>query len=167
MRVQANGIFSGHSGFSALKTTVESSGAVMDSLFLRMYGDHGLVDSFEPKRWSENTTSADVKGSPFQNLMSLRILNVQVRPSWLRLKLSATLPITLPCGSNVSSASYMAQPQSDSMLIGSIDSWPKSPLAKRSVPLGAAAARGGAVAGLLAGAAVAPAAGGAGVGSRR
>src|SRR5207302_4277687 len=122
MRVQANGIFNAHSGFCALKITVSSSLAVMDSLFLRMYGDHGLVDSLEPNRCSENTTSAAVSGSPFQNLMPLRTLNVQVRPSWLRSYVSATLPTTLPCSSNRSSESYIAQPQKDSMLIGSMDS---------------------------------------------
>src|SRR5690242_13029753 len=98
MRVHANGIFSGHSGFCALKITVLSSGAVIDSLFFKMYGDQGLVDSLEPKRCSEKTTSDAVSGSPLWNLMPLRILNVHVRPSWLRLKLSATLPTTLPCG---------------------------------------------------------------------
>src|SRR5207237_9802130 len=116
----------------------------MDSLFFRRYGDHGLVDSLEPKRCSENTTSAAVSGSPFQNLMPLRTLNVQVRPSWLRSYLSATLPTTLPCSSNRSSKSYMAQPQKDSMLIGSIDSPKKSALPKRSVPVGAAAELAGA-----------------------
>src|SRR5258707_15770287 len=96
MRVQANGIFNGHSGFMALKTTVSSSLAVIDSLFLRMYGDHGLVDSFEPKRCNEKTTSAAVSGAPFQNLMPRRILKVQVKPSWLRSEVSAPLPTTLP-----------------------------------------------------------------------
>src|SRR4030081_1160842 len=109
----------------------------MESLFLRMYGDHGFVDSFEPKRCSEKTTSAAVSGSPLWNLMPLRMLNVQVRPSWLRSYFSATLPTTLPCASTVSSSSYMAQPQADAILIGSMDSWPKSALATRRVPVGA------------------------------
>src|ERR1700730_10879674 len=129
MGVVANGIFRGHSGFCALKITVESSAAVIDSLFLRMYGDQGLVDSFEPNRWSEKTTSAAVSGSPLWNLMPLRMLNVQVRPSGLRSYFSATLPMTLPCASTVSSSSYMAQPHVEAILIGSIDSWPKSALA--------------------------------------
>src|SRR5579859_706060 len=160
MRVQANGIFNAHSGFCALKMTVLSSLAVMDSLFLRMYGDHGLVDSLEPKRWREKTTSAAVSGSPFQNLMPLRIWKVHVRPSGLRSKFSATLPMTFPCGSKVSSASYIAQPQRESITIGSIDSWPKSALAYRNVPVGAAAVVAGAVvAAGLAGATVGAAAG--------
>src|SRR5437867_271375 len=104
--VVANGIFKGHSGFCALKITVESSAAVIDSLFLRMYGDHGLVDSFEPNRWIEKTTSAAVSGSPLWNLMPLRMLNVHVSPSGLRVYFSATLPTTLPCSSNCSSKSY-------------------------------------------------------------
>src|SRR3977135_255489 len=101
----------------------------MDSLFFRMYGDQGLVDSFEPNRCREKTTSADVSGSPLWNLMPLRTLNVQVSPSWLRLNFSATLPITLPWASTVNSSSYKAQPPWDAILIGSIDSWPKSALA--------------------------------------
>src|SRR5216683_2835291 len=105
MGVVANGIFKGHSGFCALKITVESSAAVMDSLFLRKYGDHGLVDSFEPNRSIEKTTSKAVSGSPLWNLMPLRILNVHVRPSGLRLYFSATLPTTLPCSSKTSSKS--------------------------------------------------------------
>src|SRR5216683_659775 len=110
MGVVANGIFKGHSGFCALKFTVESSAAVIDSLFLRMYGDQGLVDSFEPNRWIEKTTSAAVSGSPLWNLMPLRMLNVQVRPSGLRAYFSATLPTTLPWASNWSSKSYSAPP---------------------------------------------------------
>src|SRR5437588_13109021 len=113
MRVQASGIFNGHSGFCALKMTVLSSLAVIDSLFFRMYGDHGLVDSFEPKRCRVQATSCAVSGSPLWNLTPLRMLKVQVRPSELRSKLSAMLPTTLPCGSNVSSGSYIAQPHSD------------------------------------------------------
>src|SRR5207244_9141103 len=97
----------------ALKITVLSSLAVMDSLFLRMYGDHGLVDSFEPNRWIEKTTSAAVSGSPLWNLMPLRMLNVHVSPSGLRLYFSATLPITLPCSSKTSSRSYIALPHRD------------------------------------------------------
>jgi hypothetical protein len=85
MGVVANGIFKGHSGFCALYVTVESSVAVIDSLFLRMYGDHGLVDSFEPNRWIEKATSDAVRGSPLWNLTPFRILNVYVRPSELRL----------------------------------------------------------------------------------
>src|SRR5205823_6227901 len=108
----------------------------MDSLFLRMYGDQGLVDSFEPKRCSEKTTSAAVSGSPLWNLMPLRMLKVHVRPSELRLYFSATLPTTLPCASYVTRVSYMAQPQVVAMLIGSTDSWPKSALATRRVPVG-------------------------------
>src|SRR5260370_1068142 len=99
---------------------------MIDSLFLRMYGDHGLVDSLEPKRCREKTTSAAVSGSPLWNVMPLRMLNVQVRPSGLSAYFSATLPTTLPCASNVSRSSYMAQPQLDAMLMGSMDSWPKS-----------------------------------------
>src|SRR5437764_11868885 len=91
--------------------------------------------------------------------MPLRVLNVQVSPSWLRSYFSATLPTTLPWPSNVSKLSYMAQPQLEVMLIGSIDSWPKSALATRKVPVGAAAALAGAVVGFAAGAAVAAAAG--------
>src|SRR5215472_1485771 len=69
--------------------------------------------------------------------------------------------MTLPCGSNVSSESYIVQPHSDSMLIGSIDSPAKSALAKRSVPLGGPpAAAAGAVVGF--GAAVGAAVGAAG-----
>src|SRR5260370_35087613 len=103
-----------------------------------MYGDHGLVDSFEPNRWSEKTTSAEVSGSPLWNLMPLRMLNVHVRPSGLSVYFSATLPTTLPCSSNCSSKSYSAPPHVAVMPIGSIDSLPKPALATRSVPAGAA-----------------------------
>src|SRR3977135_2434340 len=116
----------------------------MESLFLRMYGDHGLVDSLDPKRCSEKTTSSAVSGSPLWNLMSLRMLNVQVSPSGLRSYLSATLPITLPCWSKVSNPSYRAQPHPVAIMIGATDSWPKSALANRKVPLGAAAELAGA-----------------------
>src|SRR5438045_7922541 len=56
----------------------------------------------------------------------------------------------------------MAQPQRESITIGSIDSWPKSALAYRSVPVGAAAVLAGAVVGFaaLAGAVVAAGLGG-------
>src|SRR5579859_7602984 len=62
--------------------------------------------------------------------------------------------MTLPCASTVSSSSYMAQPQVEAMLIGSIDSWPKSALAMRSVPVGAAPDVDGAVVGAVTGAVV-------------
>src|SRR5438045_499868 len=129
----------------------------MDSLFLRRYGDHGLVDSLEPNRWSEKTTSAAVSGSPLWNLMPLRRLNVHVRPSALRSYFSATLPTTLPCASKVTSVSYSAQPQRDAMTIGSIDSPPKSALATRRVPDGVAVEP--VVAGAVVGAAAAAGAG--------
>src|SRR5712691_5453698 len=162
MGVVANGLFKGHSGFCALKTTVESSVAVIDSLFLRMYGDHGLVDSFEPNRWIEKTTSAAVSGSPLWNLMPLRMLNVHVSPSGLRLYFSATLLTTLPYASKTSSKSYSAPPHWACMTIGSIDSLLKSALATRSVPLGAAAELAAAVVGLAAATAVVGAAAAAG-----
>src|SRR6266849_2991186 len=101
----------------------------MESLFFKMYGDHGLVDSLDPKRCNEKTTSAEVSGSPLWNLMPLRMLNVQVRPSELRSYFSATLPTTLPWASNCSSKSYSAPPHVAVMRIGSIDSLPKSALA--------------------------------------
>src|SRR3981081_2696252 len=128
----------------------------MDSLFFRMYGDQGLVDSFEPKRCRQKTTLAAVSGSPLWNLMPLRMLNVQVRPSGLRLYFSATLPTTLPCSSKTSSKSYIAEPHRDVMTIGAIDSLPKSAMATRSVPVGAAAelAAAGAAVGLAAATAV-------------
>lgn len=65
----------------------------------------------------------------------------------------------MPCGSYVSSESYIPQPQAEKITIGSIDSPAKSALAKRSVPVGAAAAAAGAVVGLAAAAAVGAAAG--------
>src|ERR1041385_4205073 len=124
--------------------TVKSSFAVIDSLFLRMYGDQGLVDSFEPNRCSEKTTSAAVSGSPLWNLMPLRILNVHVKPSELRSYFSATWPPTLPLSSKTSSKSYIELLHCEPTTIGSMDSLLKSALATRKVPVGAAAATAGA-----------------------
>src|SRR5881394_2065414 len=124
--------------------TVESSAAVIDSLFLRMYGDHGLVDSFEPNRWIEKTTSAAVSGSPLWNLTPLRMLNVHVSPSGLSSYFSAMLPPTLPLSSKTSSRSKITLLQFEPAIIGSTDSALKSALATRSVPCGAAAEEAGA-----------------------
>src|SRR4051794_1476161 len=70
--------------------------------------------------------------------MPLRSVKVHVRPSSLRAYFSAMLPTTLPCASKVTSVSYIAQPHGDAMTMGSIDSPPKSALATRRVPDGAA-----------------------------
>ena len=128
-------------------------GAVIDSLFFRMYGDHGLVDSLEPKRWSEKTTSAAVSGSPLWNLMPLRMLNVHVRPSGAEVvffgDVADDVALLVERQQGVVQRILPWAPTT----IGSTDSLEKSALAKRSVPVAAPpAAAAGAVVAAAAGA---------------